>query len=184
MNAIELLLQRQSQPRLNAPAPSGEALNIIKQAAMRAPDHACLAPWQFIIFEGDTLDQLGEIFQQSAIHHNAEPSVRDRALQLPHRAPMVIVAATRYQEHPKVPWIEQVESAACAVHSMQMAAFAQGFGAIWRTGSYAQCDVVKQALGIDSKDELIGFLYIGSTPLAPRERLAREVSDHFRNWQA
>ncbi len=183
MNAIDLLLQRQSQPRLQSPAPTGEALEIIKQAAMRAPDHACLAPWQFIIFEGENLPKLGQIFEQSAIHNEADDTARARALQLPLRAPMVIVAATRYQENPKVPWIEQVESAACAVHAMQMAAFAQGFGAIWRTGSYAQCDVVKGALGIDLKDELVGFLYIGSTPLAPRERLSRDVSDHFTDWQ-
>ncbi|MBT0586565.1 NAD(P)H nitroreductase [Alteromonas oceanisediminis] len=180
MNALELLLGRQSQPRLQSPAPSGKQLDNIKQAALRAPDHAALTPWQFIIAEGDGLSRLGEIFVKSAKHQQLDDSAVARAAEMPHRAPMIIIAATKYTQHDKVPWIEQVESAACAVHAMQMAAFAQGFGGVWRTGPYAQCEVVKSELGIANEDELVGFLYLGSTPLAPRDRPAKRAADYFR----
>ena len=49
MDALSLLLNRSSQPRLGSPAPSGAALENIMQAALRAPDHACLTPWRFIV---------------------------------------------------------------------------------------------------------------------------------------
>lgn len=180
MNALDLLLSRQSQPRLQQPAPSGDVLNNIMRAALRAPDHAGLTPWQFVICEGSDLDKLGEIFLNSSKARGGDEASLERAPKLPHRAPMVIVAATRYTENPKVPWIEQVESAACAVHAMQMAAVAQGYGGVWRTGSYAQCNVVKSALGIAEHDELIGFLYLGSLCFASKPKTERSPNQYFR----
>lgn len=181
MNALDLLLTRQSQPRLQQPAPTGIALDNIMQAALRAPDHACLTPWQFIVCEGEGLFKLGEIFLTSAKARGGDEQSLDRAPKLPHRAPMIIIAATQYTENPKVPWIEQVESAACAVHAMQMAAFAQGFGGVWRTGSYAQCNVVKTALGIAEHDELVGFLYLGTAPFKAKQKPAIEKNQFFRS---
>lgn len=49
----------------------------------------------------------------------------ERSVQLPHRAPMIIVAIAKYIEHEKVPKVEQIASASCAVMAMQMAAVAQ-----------------------------------------------------------
>jgi nitroreductase len=181
MNALDLLLTRQSQPRLQQPAPDGDALENIKKAALRAPDHAGLTPWQFIVCEGEGLDKLGEIFLASARANGADQTAIERAPKLPHRAPMVIVAATRYTENAKVPMVEQIESAACAVHAMQMAAFAQGFGGVWRTGSYAQCDLVKSSLGINAQEELVGFLYIGSMCFEAKPKPSLPTAEFFKS---
>ncbi|MDG1750823.1 MAG: nitroreductase, partial [Thalassotalea sp.] len=40
MKAIDLLLTRQSDPRLTAPAPDKDTLETILTAGMRVPDHA------------------------------------------------------------------------------------------------------------------------------------------------
>ena len=52
MDALTLLLNRHSCGRLADPAPSGEVLDNILKAGLRAPDHGTLTPWQFILFEG------------------------------------------------------------------------------------------------------------------------------------
>ncbi|MGB1292030.1 MAG: nitroreductase family protein, partial [Pseudoalteromonas sp.] len=75
MDAIELLLTRQSDPRLVEPAPTDEQLEIIKQAALRVPDHGCIAPWQFIVVTGEGRNRLGEIYYQSAISEQQEEKV-------------------------------------------------------------------------------------------------------------
>ena len=180
MNALQLLLNRQSQPRLQHPPPAGEVLSNIKKAALRAPDHAGLTPWQFIVCEGEGLDKLGQIFLTSAKANKADERAIERAPKLPHRAPMVIVAATQYSENPKVPLIEQIESTACAVHAMQMAAIAQGFGGVWRTGTYAQCDIVKSSLGIQKQDELVGFLYLGTHCFEPKPKPRLSTEPFFK----
>ena len=108
MDALTLLLNRSSQPRLEAPAPSGDALENIMQAALRAPDHACLTPWRFIVCTGKGLDKLGALYEKSAIENGKPQKDIERAVQLPHRAPMVVVAIAKHIEHEKVPRVEQI----------------------------------------------------------------------------
>lgn len=165
MDALTLLTTRHSSPRLTEPAPAGEALELIKRAALRVPDHGGLRPWRFVIVTGkDALNRLGDVFAEAAIEDapGISTEMHERARQLPLRAPMVIVCIAKVAEHAKVPAHEQVQSAACAVMAMQQAAFAQGFGGIWRTGSYAQQDFVKQSLDVGEDDEIVGFLYLGT----------------------
>ncbi|MDC8830858.1 NAD(P)H nitroreductase [Alteromonas gilva] len=183
MDALELLLNRHSQPRLTSPAPSGEALDNIKQAALRAPDHGALKPWRFLICQGKGLDKLGSLFEQSAIDNDKPERVIERAPQLPTRAPMIIVITTRYQVHEKVPNIEQFASASCAAMAMQMAAAAQGFQGMWRTGEYAHCDIVKKGLGVDPEDEIVGFLYLGTPAQDTVNKPALAPDDYFSVWE-
>ncbi|MGJ8681941.1 NAD(P)H nitroreductase [Paraglaciecola sp.] len=182
MQALDLLLNRRSHPRLQSPAPQGQALENIMQAALRAPDHAGLAPWQFIICQNQGLTKLGDVYKEAAIAGNKSERDIERAPQLPLRAPMVIVAISKYTEHAKVPWVEQVASTSCAVHSMQMAAFAQGFSGVWRTGFYAQDQHVKQALKLQDKDEIVGFLYLGTASCEVQPKPPKNSTEYFEFW--
>ncbi|WP_371195232.1 NAD(P)H nitroreductase [Glaciecola sp. SC05] len=182
MQALDLLLNRSSQPRLQAPAPEGEALDNILHSALRAPDHRSLSPWQFIVCTGKGLDKLGDIFEEAAICRGAEQVSIDRARQLPARAPMVIVAICKHKPDDLVPWVEQVASTACAVQAMQMAAVAQGFQGIWRTGSYATNETVKQALDCKDDDEILGFLYLGTSPLKAIKKPTKSLEDFVSFW--
>ncbi len=180
MDALALLLTRTSQARLHSPAPQGQALENIMQAALRAPDHAGLSPWRFIVCADEGLTRLGEIFEQAAIEEDMSAKEQERASGLPKRAPMVIIAYTQLQAHPKVPDVEQIASAACCVHAMQMAAVAQGFTGIWRTGGFAHSQAVKKALGIPQKDEIVGFLYLGTNDGPEPQRPLKDSSDYFQ----
>ncbi|AGH45400.1 NAD(P)H nitroreductase [Paraglaciecola psychrophila] len=182
MQALDLLLTRSSQPRLQEPAPEGQALENIKQAALRAPDHACLTPWKFVVCQKEGLKRLGDVFEQAAISADKSDKEIERAPQLPLRAPMVIVAIAKFTENDKVPWIEQVASASCALHAMQMAAVAQGFSGVWRTGSYAKDPIVKQAFDLLEQDEIVGFLYLGSSPIKPLPKPKRDSAKFFEDW--
>jgi nitroreductase len=179
MNALELLLERQSDSKLTTPGPTSEQLEIIKQAALRAPDHAALKPWQFILVEGDAREKLGEIYYQAALKNNADEKTLERAKELPLRAPLIIICIAKYKPHAKVPRIEQVQSAGCAVMAMQQAAFAQGLAGVWRTGSYAQDEYVKQALKLSTDDELVGFLYLGSKVNDIKKSRNIDANDYF-----
>ena len=179
MDALELVINRRSQPRLTSPAPAGEALENIKRAALHAPDHAALKPWRFIVCEGKGLDKLGALFEQSAIDNDKTEREIQRAPQLPTRAPMIIVITTAYQEHEKVPHIEQFASASCAAMAMQMAAVAQGFQGMWRTGEYAHCEIVKEGLGVSADNEIVGFLYLGTPAQDAAPKPALEPEDYF-----
>lgn len=184
MQAIELLLSRNSHPKLADPAPSGAARERIYQAALRAPDHAGLKPWKFIEFTGEGRQQLGEVFVKAELARNpgADLEATKRLAASPLRAPMVIAVAAKIQEHPKVPASEQLLSAGCAAHGLLLAAEAEGYAAMWRSGSLCFDPLVKQELGLKLTDELVGFIYLGK-PLGRRKPLPEyEVNDFVEQW--
>ena len=182
MNALELLLTRQSQIRLQEPAPSGIILDNIKKSAMRVPDHCNLKVGKFIVFQGEQLKELGDIFQKAAYIENMSERTAKRANIMPLRAPMIILGIAKTVEHPKVPQIEQINSVACSMHAMQMAAIAQDFQGIWLTGDFSQSQTVKNELGLSEQDEIVGFLYLGSKVFDTKTKPEVPYDNNFQDW--
>ncbi|MGI2261263.1 NAD(P)H nitroreductase [Shewanella sp. GXUN23E] len=162
MEALELLLTRQSCPRLQAPGPNDTQLQQILDAAVRVPDHGALQPWEFIIAKEKGLQKLADILKAAAIADGADNSQIEKAATLPFRAPIVVTVVAKCRPHPKVPELEQQLAAGCALMAMQQAAFALGLGGIWRSGEYAFSREVHRLLGLAEADQIVGFLYLGT----------------------
>jgi len=182
MDALELLLERHSVARLTAPAPQGEVLDDILRAGLRAPDHGGLKPWRYLLVRGEGLFRLGELFAQAARSDGDNGPQLDKALNAPSRAPLVIVAIASPKAHDKVPEVEQLLSTGCGVHAMQMAAQAQGFNGIWRTGKWAYHPLVKQGLGLAPDEQIVGYLYLGTPECAPPRRRPLAIDDYVQEW--
>ncbi len=174
MDPVHWLLERHSCPQLTAPAPAGEALQHILQCGLRAPDHGHLQPYEFLLAEGDGLSRLGAVLATAAEARGEPAAMIDKARQAPLRAPMVITVVARVQAHAKVPPLEQHLAAGCALLMMRMAAEAQGFAGIWRSGWFMFDRGVHRALGLGETDQIVGFLYLG-TPKVQQEKTARAV---------
>lgn len=163
MNSIDLLLNRVSSPVLDLPAPTAEQLDMMYRAALRAPDHGGMRPYRFLQIEGDGRKKLGQVFVEAA-QQSAQQMTQaelEKLQNAPLRAPMIVVVIATLKAHPKVPEIEQQFSAACAAHGLVLAAFAQGVDAIWRSGKMAFNSWVNNRLGLDSNEQIIGFIYLG-----------------------
>lgn len=178
MDAIEALQGRTAAPRLAEPAPSPQELETIYQAGLRAPDHGMLRPWRFLVVAGEARDRLGQIFVDNLKPESEEQKAK--LLSAPLRAPLVIVAVAQIKDHPKVPAVEQICATAAAVQNMSVAIHALGYASIWRTGQAAFNDGVKKALGFNPRDEIVGFLYVGSPTLANRPVPENRIGDFFR----
>jgi nitroreductase len=179
MDALHLLLNRHSCGRLAEPAPSGEVLDNILKAGLRAPDHGTLTPWQFILFEGEGRERLGTLLAMPPMPVARMRTVSRSAAPRP-ACSLVIAVATRYQAHPKVPKLEQELSAGCALMAMQMAAQAQGFNGIWRSGWFIFDEQIHGALGLAPEDQLVGFLYLGTPMLEARKLRELPIADFVR----
>lgn len=184
MDALTALHNRVSMPRLAGPAPTTEQQEALFQAALRAPDHARLRPWRFLVVEGQGLERLGELFATAALARTGDPNAVDvlRAPSLPQRAPMIIIAISSPVAHPKVPEIEQDMSCAVAVGNMLVAAHALGLGAVWRTGEPAYDPLIREGLGLQAHEKIVAYLYVGQS-MTP-DRVAPELvsRDFFRRW--
>ncbi len=182
MDALENLHNRVSINRLAAPAPSGDVLENIMRAALRAADHGRLQPWRFLVIEGDGLNHLGALFVEAS-GDELTAAAKEKITAKPHRAPMIIVAIASPRDLPKIPVIEQVISTGAAVQNMLNAAFAQGVGAMWRTGGLAyNCDV-KKGLGLEESESIVGFLYLGAPAGAPCSATQdQSIDKFFQQW--
>jgi len=176
---VNALINRSSEPRLQGPAPDQQTLDDAFACAARAPDHALLRPWRYLVISGTGLDKLGELFA-STLGPAATEKQRDKLLLAPLRAPMIIVGIARHQSHPKVPEQEQTMSAAVGMGYMLLALQSAGFGAMWRTGPMAHHPAVEEGLGLASHESITGFLYTGTVvsekPGVPRPELSSFVS--------
>ncbi|NBB34389.1 NAD(P)H nitroreductase [Pseudomonas sp. BC115LW] len=186
MQALDALLNRVSVPRLLDPAPTAEQREVLFGAAMRAPDHGHLQPWRFLTVEGEAREQLGEILAQAALLQDAEApqAVVDKARNGPLRAPLVVVVVARLQDHLKYPKSEQLLAAGCAAHGILLAAYAQGIGAVWRTGELAYSAHVAKGLGLAEGEQVIAFLYLGTPQKEPRVAEKVDLTQFVSAWSA
>lgn len=183
MTAImDALLNRSSESRLTSPAPDAETLEKAFACAARAPDHALLRPWRYLVIEGEeALSALGDLFA-STCEPGAPEKTREKLRKKAMRAPMVIVGVASHQVHPKVPEIEQTMSAAVGMGYLLLALESAGYGGMWRTGGVAYDREVARALGLSEDEMITGFLYTGSVssgkPPVPRP----DPSDFVSRW--
>tara|TARA_B100000446_G_scaffold27398_1_gene22585 strand:- start:533 stop:1096 length:564 start_codon:yes stop_codon:yes gene_type:complete len=184
MDAIDALVNRVSCGKLSAPAPSQEQRLSLYKAALRAADHGNLRPWRFLEVEGDALHALGAVFERAALAEDEglTESQRERFLKMPLRAPLILVALACCEEHPKVPEWEQVVAAGAAVQNLLTAAFAEGVGAYWRTGSLVDSAVVREELDVANNEKIVGFVYLGTPAVTPKSVPDLKVDDFFRPW--
>jgi nitroreductase len=184
MDAIEALRTRQSARALKEPAPSGAALEILLESAVRAPDHGRLRPWRFILIESEQRAAFGDLLadQVRRAKPTSAPEALERERQKAFRAPLIIVVAAVPSPGAKIPQIEQVLSAAAAAQNVMLAAYAQGFNAMWKTGDAAYDEEVKRSLGLDPKDSIVGFLYVGTDAGEPGTLARPSWREHTQVW--
>ena len=120
-DALELLTTRRSfkAVELVGPAPSEAEIDTLLTVASRVPDHGKLAPWRFIVFEGEARRAAGEAIASAfrAKYPDAKPEHIAAERERLTRAPLVIAVVSRAAPHVKIPEWEQVLSAGAAAMS-------------------------------------------------------------------
>jgi nitroreductase len=184
MDALELLLGRESAVKLEAPGPSAAELRTMFDAAVRAPDHGRLRPWQFIVIGTDQRAVFGQVMADSLLRRDpaASEAVLEKERAKAFRAPVIVAVAAKLRRGHKIPEIEQIASAAAAAQTIVLAAPALGYGAVWKTGAPAYDPGVKLALGLLAEDEIIGFIYIGTNVGGSSSFPRPEARDLVIDW--
>lgn len=151
--------------------------------ASRVPDHNKLAPWWFVVFEGDARAKFGELLRKAYLLEDKEaaPAKLDLEAERFLRAPLVIAVISRIKEG-KAPQWEQMLSAGAACYNLCLAANALGFGTNWVTEWTAYNEDIRKALGCDERDNIAGFIYIGTQSEKPEERERPVLADIVNSW--
>lgn len=183
---LALLTRRRSTPaiELSEPGPDASQVEHLLGIAARVPDHGKLAPWRFILFEGDARASFGTILGKVWAVKNPDSTTDQTRFEQQRfqRAPLVIAVISTVTEQHKVPLWEQELSAGAVCQNLLIAASAMGFGAQWLTEWYAYDPDIKDALGLRSGERIAGFVYIGTATQDVMERPRPRA--HVGRWKA
>ena len=175
-DALQLLKTRRSvKPmELVGPAPSAAEIETLITIAARVPDHGKLAPWRFILFEGEARAAAGAIIAEvfRAAHPEATPDQIEFERKRLARAPLVVAVVSRAGPHVKIPEWEQELSAGASAMNIVTAANGLGYVASWLTGWMAFDRDALTALGLAADEKMAGFVHIGraTRPSEDRDR--------------
>ena len=176
--------QRQSIGHLIAPAPTKAQLEQAFLAALTAPDHHRLKPTRFVVIPEAEREAFGDLLSQAlADTGQQEEAQLERVKHHPFRAPLLVLALTKLQDHPKVPHFEQILSSGAAVQNFLLSLQAQGFSTMWRSGAVVESTLFKQALGLTESDLISGIIYIGTAVKAIPLRQEINVSEFVSDWK-
>ena len=177
---IDLLLRRRSvvAAKQTEPGPGPEDLETILRCAIRVPDHAKLSPWRIQVLDKNAQYKLGDVFADTFKKYNPDASEArlQQEKQRPIRAPLLLIVSTRIESE-RVPRWEQILSGGAVCQNILIAATALGYASQWLSEWVNYNNDIKTYLHIPQADEILGFIYIGSTNEPPKERPRPELDD-------
>lgn len=131
------------------------------EAAGSAPNHHATAPWRFVVLAGDARREVSERLE---------------------RAPVVIACVVRPGDDP-VRAREDRDAVAAAIQNLLLAAHALGVGAMWRTGPLADDPRARAVLGLNERDAIVGYVYLGRPVGPPPQRAPRRPVRELTEWR-
>jgi len=171
-SVLSLLRTRKSASAkaMTEPGPTPAQLAEILDIAVRVPDHGKLAPWRFILWEGEARNEFGEVMKArwQDLHPEHGPESLDFVKGMFLRAPAVLAVVSSAAVHPKIPVWEQQLSAGAVCMNILTAATALGLGCQWNSDWIAYDGEIARAMGLKPHEKIAGLIYLG-TPAAPLE---------------
>jgi nitroreductase len=176
-----LALRRSASAKtLVAPGPNADTLHDILRIAARVPDHGKLAPWRFVILEGEA--KTAFVAALEAIAARRPDSERLDAPLFKIRIPPLTIAVISRISQNKIPAWEQELSAGAVCQNLLLAAQAMGFGANWITDWYAYDPEVDALLGLKPGERVAGYVHIGTPDEPPQERVRPDLDALVTRW--
>ena len=178
MDVIEAIATRRSIGRVTGDVSESEVRTLV-ELALCAPNHRLTAPWRFTVLRGDARVRLGARWAELLAPEAPRGVDRDAYLlkeaRKPTRAPVLLVSSTRTDSDPTVA-SEDFAATAAATQNILLAAHARGLGAVWRTGAMAYRAEINAFLGLDARDRIVAFVYLGSPAMDPPAPRLRDVA--------
>jgi nitroreductase len=187
VSILDAIRQRRSASAkfLIEPAPTAEALERMVLALSRAPDHGRLVPFRLIQIENAARAAFADIIE--AAHVAAQPDLspheRERSREKATQGPLLLALVARIDaEHIKIPTSDQWLTVGAALENFLFAAQAEGFGVAIRSGRYLEQAPLRQAFGLDPREEVVSLLAVGTVGEWPPEKPKPTLEQVFSRW--
>lgn len=181
--AYDLLMRRRSVKAkdMTGDGVDKDTMRKILAAGLRVPDHGKLAPWRFIVLEGDERKKLGRLISY-ALMEEGETSLKvaEKMQGYATQGPTLVIAVYSPSSAKPIPEWEQQLSMGASIMNMLNAATALGVASQWLTGWGAFSPTVAAGLSLSAEEKVAGLLFFGDHPeTAPTERTRPDFDDHI-----
>lgn len=184
-NALALLTTRHSLgiKHLAEPGPDDTALAHMVAAALKAPDHAELAPFRFRVIRGRAREQLADLFAAAAREAGKDEAGALLDAERARRAPVSVAVLARIDlGHPLVPAHEQWIAVGGALTNFLNAAHALGFAGKMLSGAKVRDPVLSRAF-CGPGETLVGWIALGTATRPPGTRATKRMpSEVWSDW--
>ncbi|MEP7258137.1 MAG: nitroreductase [Flavitalea sp.] len=180
VNTIEEVIRQRrtiKPDKMNGGIIADEEVQEILELADWAPTHARTEPWRFVVYNQDQVFPFCQIHAGLYKDTTAEASFLqakyDNLLHMGDKVSHIVIAyMVRVPTH-KIPEIEEVTAAACAIQNVLLGATSKGISTFWSTGGLAHHPALREYLKMGEEDRVMGILYLGYTdePLRPGSRM-------------
>jgi len=130
-----------------------------------APSHGRTEPWRFKVFCGSgklkLLQMLKDIYTRNTPPDKFKAEKIEKMNINCTKSSHIVAIMMKRQEIERIPEIEEVQAVACAVQNLHLSATAYGACGYWSSGAITYLDDTREALGLDTKDRVLGFFYLG-----------------------
>jgi nitroreductase len=166
---------------LAEPAPSAVELDQLLRLATHVPDHGKLAPWRFVIFEGEAKARFAARLEAIANgREDRQAAAKLMKLKIPPLA--VAVISSPHFDAPIPEW-EQRLSAGAVCTTLLYATLAMGYGANWITDWYAYDPDAHRVLGLRDGERVAAFMLMGTPREPPLERERPDLAKLVSRWE-
>jgi len=184
MEILDHLKQRRTVRKFRPDPIPQDTLDVLLEAAMWAPSHANLQPWDFVVIGPQARARLLELFRVKADELLADPDLPPprragiTALREDFGGAALMVAVVSRPPADDLQRVENPLSAAAAVQNLCLAAWDAGIGAVWL--SFGVAPPVRSILKVEEGASVVALLAMGYPADVPPAPPRDAVSDHLR----
>ncbi|PQP82404.1 nitroreductase [Paenibacillus sp. PCH8] len=161
---------------------SEDVLIRLLDAAVWAPYHSKQEPWRFIIFmdEGRQMfsDAVLSTYTPQELQQFGQSATKDYCEDTPVHVCVVVRQGTdRWRNE------EALLAAAGLIQNLQLLAWEERIGLVWKTNEYNRDDAFAARIGLNSGERLVGTLHLGYLRDDAASRpVSRKPADQLITW--
>ncbi len=137
-----------------------------------APTHAHTEPWRFVVYTNAGIARFShdhaELYKASTPAESFETAKYEKLLHNADLASHIVIVYMKRGNNPKITAVEEVCATAAAIQNILLGASALGIAALWSTGGLVLHPAMKNYLGLQEEDRVLGMLYLGYSDAPPK----------------
>jgi len=170
--------------QMNGKIISDEVVYELLELARWAPTHGMTEPLRFTVFSGNgkitfSFDH-AEMYKTTTAVQDFVQNKYDKILHRSDNASHVIAIGVKCGTKSNIPDIEEIASVSCSVMNIWLAASAKGIACYWGSGGMAYHSLMKNYLGLEEGDKVLGFLFLGYSNFKPAISKRSPVEDKVK----